>query len=221
MQCKLLSLKSLIVGLVVVLLGCAIVALGSLSAQSGPGIAEAQQQKNAVPTPVPPGTEVPADPALLQALSAWVPTASAIRQISPAPGGRDTELSDCHSGKVNFTVTHGWCYASAVRLFYNVSLDMFKDPRTGQIFTFDVVQSKLFAAGRADDVQQGLEPPTLPEKHAAKSPPETVSMQCTKGQQQDINKHVQNLDKDAKRSDSPIMQALFTEQAQWWQNLCP
>jgi hypothetical protein len=203
-----------------VIVGCAAAAVGLFSGQDGLSIAAAQQKKNPTSTPVPAGIEVPADPALLQTIATWAPTASTIK-TSPTSGGRDTELSDCSSGKVNFTVTHGWCYASALRLFYNVTQRTFKDPRTGQLFTFDAVKGRLLAAGRVDDVQQGLEPPTLPEKHAAKNPPETVSMQCTQGQLQDINKHVQNLRKNAARSDSPVMQTLFKEQAQWWQALCP
>jgi hypothetical protein len=214
---RLLALKPFIVGLVVVSLGCAVAAIGSFSGQNGLSIAAAQQ-KDPPPVPVAAGTEVPADPALLKAIAVWEPTSSGIPIAAPT-GGRNTHLLDCHSGRVNFTVTHGWCYASAAKLFFNVTQHTYKDPRTGQLFTYDPLSGKLFAKGRVDDIQQGLEPPSLPEKHAAKAP-EPVSLQCTKGQLQDINKHVQNLGKNADRSDSPIMQALFKEQAQWWQNLC-
>jgi hypothetical protein len=214
---RLLALKPFIVGLVVVSLGCAVAAIGSFSGENGLSIAAAQQ-KNLTPVPVPAGIEVPADPALLKAIAVWEPTKRGIPTSAPT-GGRDTHLLDCHSGRVNFTVTHGWCYASAAKLFFNVTQETFKDPRTGQLFTYDKITGKLFAKGRVDDIQQGLEPPSLAEKHAANAP-ETVSQLCTTGQLQDINKHVQNLGKNADRSDSPIMQALFKEQALWWQSLC-
>jgi hypothetical protein len=218
MQHKSPLLKSLIVGLVVAPLAGAIVAVESFSGQTGPGIVEAQQQTIATPTPIAPGTLVAGDAAIIQALALWV---RRVGTIPPAAttGGRDTELSDCHSAKVNFTVTHGWCYASAPRLFYNVTQRTFKDPRTGQLFTFDATKRSLLAAGRADDVQLNLEPPTLPERHTAQNPA-AVSMRCTPAQLQDITQHVQNLGLNAARSDSPIMQALFQEQALWWQKLC-
>jgi hypothetical protein len=216
------ALKPLIVGLVTVMvLGVVVVAAEeSFSGQDGPDIAAAKKKDHVTPTPIPSGTEVPADPALLQALAAWVPTIANI-PISATNGGRDTNRLDCHSGKVNFTVTHGWCFAGPTRLFFRVTQQTFKDPFTGQLFKFDAVKGKLFATDRVDDVQRDLEPPTLPEKHADRDPPERVSTRCTKALQQDIAKHVQNLGKNADRTDSPIMRALFVDESTFWQKLCP
>jgi hypothetical protein len=211
-------------GLVIVLVGCALVAAASFPRQTMPAAAAPAQLTLALP---PPGSEIPADPALLQALVNWLPSVSAIPPPSPT-GGRDTELLDCHSGKVNLTVTHGWCFASPVRLFYNVSNITFLDPLTGQLFTFDAVQNKLLTAPRLDRVQQELEPPHLPEKHSAAGPNPRVTGHCTNGQdnqddnqQQDSDEHVRNSGKNADRSDSPVMQKFFREQAQWWRRLCP
>src|SRR5438105_13931185 len=120
------ALKPLIVGLVtVVVLGVTVAAGGSFSSLGGPNIAAAKKEDHPTPTPIPPGTEVPADPALLQAVAAWVPTIGNI-PISATSGGRDTNRLDCHSGKVNFTVTHGWCFAGPTRLFFNVNPQNFK-----------------------------------------------------------------------------------------------
>jgi hypothetical protein len=216
--------KRFTAGLVVVVIGFALAAAASFPRQTTPAAAAVAQQPLAAPVP---GSEIPADPAVLQALIQWLPSAVTIPPPAPT-GGRDTAFLDCHSGKVNLTVTHGWCFASPVKLFYD-ALDLtFLDPLTGQLFTYDAAQNKLFTAPRRDHVQLELEPPHLPEKHSGGSSNQRVTGKCTNGQddqgdnqQQDVNDHVQNQNTNANRTDSPVMHTLFTEQAQWWNNLCP
>jgi hypothetical protein len=216
--------KRFTAGLLVVVIGCALAAAASFPRQTLPAAAAAGELGFAPPDA---GSEIPADPDVLRALVTWLPTAATIPP-SAATGGRDTEFLDCHSGNVNLTVTHGWCFASPVKLFYNVLDRTFLDPLTGQLFTYDGAQNKLFTAPRKDRVQQELEPPHLTEKHTSKQHNPRVTGKCTKGQddpndnqQQDVNDHVKNMGSNATRTDSPVMHTLFTEQAQWWSRLCP
>lgn len=212
------------VGLVVVVIGFALAGVASFPRQTMPAAAAITQQPLDPPVP---GSEIPADPALVQVLVTWLPSVATIPPPAPT-GGRDTAFLDCHSGNVNLTVTHGWCFAAPVKLFYNTLDVAFLDPLTGQLFTFDVAQNKLFTAPRRDRVQLELEPPHLAEKHTPNAPNPRVTGKCTNGQddqgdnqQQDVNDHVRNLGTNANRTDSPVMYTLFTEQAQWWNNLCP
>jgi hypothetical protein len=203
----------------IVVIGCTLAVVASLPRQTMPAAAAA--------APSTPGSEIPADPELLKAIADWLATVGTIPPSALA-GGRDTEFLDCHSGKVNLTVTHGWCFASPVKLFYNVLERTFLDPLTGQLFTYDATQNKLFTATRGDHVQAELEPPHLPEKHFARMPNPPITGQCTNGQidqddneQQDLDDHARNLGNNASRSDSPVMTTLFRDQAQWWRRLCP
>jgi hypothetical protein len=211
-------------GLMVVVIGCVLAAAALVPRQTLPAAAALAQQPLAPPVP---GSEIPADPAVIQALVTWLPSVATIPPPAPT-GGRDTAFLDCHSGKVNLTVTHGWCFASPVKLFFNVVDLVFLDPLTGQLFTFDAAQGKLFTAPRRDHVQLELEPPHLAEKHSSNAHNQRVTGTCTNGQddqgdnqQQDVDDHVRNLGTNANRTDSPVMHSLFTEQAQWWNNLCP
>ena len=161
--------------------------------------------------------QVRVDATLMDKLARWWP--SAARQIS-APrgrGGRETAFEDCHSGKVNFAVTHGWCYVSELKLFYNVDDASLLDPRTGQLLHYDPAQHKLVVVDA--EVDEMPAPRVLP-RHSA-GVPETVSMQCTSQQQLEIQQHVDGLRADAARTDSPVMQGFFTNEAQWWEQLCP
>lgn len=77
--------KRFAAGPVVVLVGCTLAAAASFQPQTMPAAAAAAQ-----PTLVPPlpGGEIPADPALLQAIAKWLPSVGTI----PPPtsiGGRD------------------------------------------------------------------------------------------------------------------------------------
>jgi hypothetical protein len=79
-----------------------------------------------------------------------------------------------------------------------------------------------------DRVQLELEPPHLAEKHSPNVANQRVTGTCTSGQdgqgdnqQQDVDDQVRNLGTNANRTDSPVMHNFFTEQAQWWNNLCP
>jgi hypothetical protein len=161
--------------------------------------------------------EASVDATLMDALARWWP--SAARQIPATHGGRGREsaLDDCHSGKVNFPVTHGWCYVSELKLFYNIDDTDLLDPRTGQLLHYDPVQHKLLVVDA--EVDELPAPRVLPRQSA--SAPETVSMQCTAQQKLDIQQHVQGLRADAARTDSPAMQGFFTNEAQWWEQLCP
>ena len=161
--------------------------------------------------------EVSVDARLLDALARWWPSDARHIPGRRGRGGRETALEDCHSGNVNFPVTHGWCYVSELKLFYNIDDSNLLDPRTGQLLHYDPVQHKLFVVDAEVDE---LPAPRVLFRHAA-GPPETVSMQCTSQQKADIQQHVQGLRADAARTDSPVMRGFFTNQAQWWEQLCP
>ena len=161
--------------------------------------------------------EASADATLMDELARWWP--SAARQIPGrrGRGGRETAFEDCQSGKVNFPVTHGWCYVSELKLFYNIDDTSLLDPRTGQLLHYDPVQYKLLVVDAEVDE---LPAPRVLLRHSA-GPPEMVSMQCTSQQTQEIQQHVQGLRADAARTDSPVMQGFFTDEARWWEQLCP
>jgi hypothetical protein len=160
--------------------------------------------------------QLAADPALLHAVATWW---SAARNF-PAPaaaGTRETALLDCRSGRVNFTVTHGWCYVSQLKLFYNISDRTFIDPRTGLAFRYDPSLDGFFQANLEVDELPGA-PPVLRLPPGTTPPP--ISTHCSAQQSQLIAAHIQGLNQNAARTDSPPMRALFTQQAQWWQGLC-
>ena len=161
--------------------------------------------------------EVSVDATLMDELARWWPSDARHIPGRRGRGGRETALEDCHSGKVNFPVTHGWCYVSELKLFYNIDDSNLLDPRTGQLLHYDPVQHKLLVVDAEVDE---LPAPRVLRGHAAGAP-EPVSMQCTAQQQLDIQQHVQGLRTDAARTDSPVMQAFFTDEAHWWEQLCP
>jgi hypothetical protein len=205
------------------LLGAAYTATARTVATSSEEPPEVEDQSLAAADPVSTldasasSQEVSVDAPLMDALARWWP--SDARQIPATRGrrGRETALEDCHSGKVNFPVTHGWCYVSELKLFYNVDDGSLLDPRTGQLLHYDAVQHKLLVVDAEVDE---LPAPRVLRGHAAGAP-EPVSMQCTAQQQLDIQQHVQGLRTDAARTDSPVMQAFFADEAHWWEQLCP
>jgi len=160
--------------------------------------------------------ELAADPALLQAVATWWSTARTI-PTPAAAGARETALLDCLSGRVNFPLTHGWCYVSQLKLFYNISDRTFIDPRTGLVFSYDPSQDGFFQVNREVDELPGA-PPVLRLPPGTTPPP--ISMRCSAQQSQLIAAHIQGLNRIAARTDGPPMKALFTQQAQWWQSLC-
>jgi hypothetical protein len=169
----------------------------------------------AQPPPGGPGPRVGADPAYAGAVADYRRNSDDIgRSPSSGSGGAETAMQDCRSGKVNRALTQDWCYARSLKLYFNATAKTFLDPRTGTLLTVDPTTGAL----EEDPTEPHGAPPVLrPRRGAA---PAAVSPQCTAEQRQLIAAHVQGLQQNAARTDSPQMRALFTQQAQWWNDLC-
>jgi len=169
----------------------------------------------AAPQPIPSGPVV-TTPAFAQALLHWKPPDASSVGNSHA-GQRETWFNECHSMKVNTTVTLGWCFSHELKLFYNIQTQRLLDPLTGRVFALGPTPGTLVELVAEEDDELGR-PPTLTLPKG--STPGPLDLQCTPSQAAVVQQGAAGLTTNANRTDSPAMASLFSFEADWWSNYC-
>ena len=175
----------------------------------------AADQVAAAATPDPGNQGVSMTAEFARALAGWQPP-DASNIPSSGQGGSATWFLDCSSGGVNLQATRGWCFAPLLNIFYNVETRVLLHPLTGRIFTVAPGPGQLREITHTNDDE--FEPPTFIGRSA--SPPRPLSLHCWPEEAAVVAQHVQGLQANAARTDSQLMQARFTQEAQWWGQLC-
>jgi hypothetical protein len=193
------------------------VVLVGIAVSSGPLATSAQQAPLAAakPTPTPNiGGAVAIAADFAKALATWqAPDPSTVHS---GPGDSDTWYQPCTSGNVNFTATAGWCWAPELKLFYNINSKTLLDPFSHRLMVVNATHTGLLEVIRAND--EDLEPPTFQVR--AHTTPEALSLKCGPGHGNLVGQHESGLRTNAAHSDSPIMRARYTAEADWWTKLC-
>jgi hypothetical protein len=194
----------------------------AITSVAGAPLTSAQQRQVLAAQPVaqaaPAGNPVPMTTGFINALHSWsAPNAGNVGNSHS--GKRDSWFQDCTSGKVDTTLTQGWCWVPKLHMFFNYQTLRLLDPMSGRVFavTLGPPGPPSLTEVVSEETDEGVRPPFFSLRGAA---PEPLSLQCTPAQQALVQQHVAGLQANAQKTDSPAMAAMFNSQATFWGNYC-
>ena len=188
---------------------------------TGRPVVTSAQNGAIAPTPAPAGrTGGPIDVTVdyANALAAWQPPVARAAQLAATGDSNsdsNTWYEDCAGGTVNPAASGGWCWVPQLKLFYNLESKVFLDPFSNRLMLLNPSHSGLVEVIRTDD--DTFQPPAF-VRPGAQPPP--LSSTCSAEQQRLARQHAAGLRTNAAHADSQIMQARFTNEAKWWEQLC-